>query len=78
VSVRVDAAVRRHSWIAFDPHLTLDGGLAYPPWPEEQAIRFKNDLTAPSRSTCHDDNPLTSERTHLLHQVLTAHCQVPL
>ena len=24
-----------------------------------------HDLTAPSRSTCHDNNPLTSERTHM-------------
>ncbi|GAA2103468.1 hypothetical protein GCM10009841_20620 [Microlunatus panaciterrae] len=64
MSVRVDAAVRRHPWISFAPHLTLDGGLAYPPWPEQQAIRFKHDLPAPSRSTCHGNNVLTSERTH--------------
>lgn len=58
------ATVPRDSWIAFDPHLTLGGGLAYPPWPEKQTIRFKHDLMAPCRSTCHDNYSFASRRAH--------------
>ena len=63
MSIRVDSAVRRHSWITFGPQFALDDSLGYPPRSELQATRLEHNLAARSRSTCHDSNPLTGERT---------------
>jgi hypothetical protein len=63
VLVRVNAAVQRHPEVAFDPHLSLDGGFVYPPWPQ-QALRFEHDLPALICSTCHDDNRLMQTPAH--------------
>ncbi|MFE7528611.1 hypothetical protein ACFU7Y_23265, partial [Kitasatospora sp. NPDC057542] len=59
VSVCVDSAVRRHSWITFGPQLTLDDSLGYPPRPEQQATRLKYNLAVRSCAICHDSNHLT-------------------
>src|SRR3954454_16613887 len=63
MSVRVDAPVRRHSWIAFAPQLTLDGSLGDPPRSEEQARRLEHDLATLARPRCHDGDPLTGGGT---------------
>jgi hypothetical protein len=67
VSIRVDSAVRRHSWITFSPQLALDDSLGYPPRSEQQATRQEHNLAARSRSTYHDSNLLTGERTVMSH-----------
>ncbi|MEJ2854054.1 MULTISPECIES: hypothetical protein [unclassified Saccharothrix] len=42
--IRVDTAVRRHSWIAFGPQLALDHRLDHPPRPEQQATRREHNV----------------------------------
>jgi hypothetical protein len=63
MTISVNSAVRRHSWIAFGPQLTQDDSLGYPPRSEQQATRLEDNLAARSHSTSHDRNPPTGERT---------------
>jgi hypothetical protein len=54
VSIRIDSAVRWHSWIAFGPHLTLDDSLGYPPRSEQQASRFEYNLAIGRHLSSHN------------------------
>ncbi|GAA1309689.1 hypothetical protein Psi02_27110 [Planotetraspora silvatica] len=63
MSIRVDSAVLRHSWITFGPQLTLDDSVGYPPMPEQQATSFEDNLAPRRHSSCHDSDSLTGERT---------------
>jgi len=44
VSIRVDSAVRQHSWITFGPQLVQDDSLGYPPRSEQQPTCLEHNL----------------------------------
>lgn len=46
VAELVDAAGRRHSWIASAPQLALDDSVGHPPGPEQQSVGFEHDVAA--------------------------------
>ncbi|MGW5666843.1 hypothetical protein [Micromonospora sp. NPDC003776] len=76
MSIRVDSAVRRPSWITFGPQLTLDDSLGHPPRSEQQATRLEYNLAARSRFSCHvlaEVVLLTPELTDRVYRLLARH-----